>query len=371
MATRGKGGGKTRAGVHAQAQQMADTFRQKLEKAPTIAKASTKSLLPHVDSISLDDLTVEVPAAGRPSDEQIQLMLRALLREKAQRRQRKDGEEVAEGDEILIDALGYHDGKLLPFVGRADQVVIADSFFDEEGLARGCIGKKVGETAVVDAEFPKTFPDESLRGFAYKAGVVIRGAVEVTLSDAPKDEQLKSLGLGESLAEVVSKLREHAFEQAEAQQGLAAHTQALMTLFARTGAEIPLEATQEEVRNRWRKSEGALFARQSVSQEEMEKALEVWLVTPHILAAAESSLRSRVVLDTVARNAAIIATDEEVDMAITQFGAKPSEVKTAMRESMSASVRDLKTLDYIASKAKLVVVPASSEPVDGDQPASG
>lgn len=349
---------------------MADTFRQKLEKAPTIAKTKAKNLLPHVDNVSLDDLTVEVPAVQRPSDEQIQLMLRALLREKAQRRQRKDGEEVAEGDEILIDALGYHDGKILPFVGRADHLVIADSFFDEEGLGRGCIGKKVGETAVIDAEIPQNFPDASLRGFAYKAGVVIRGAVEVTPSDAPKEEQLKSLGLGDSLADVVAKLREHAFQQAEAQQGLAAHTQALMTLFARTGAEIPMEATQEEVRERWRKSEGALFARQSVSQEEMERALEVWLVTPHILAAAESSLRSRVVLDTVARNAAIVATDEEVDMAITQFGGKPSDVNTAMRESMSASVRDLKTLDYIANKAKLVVVEPPAAEEDAEQPAS-
>ena len=261
-----KGPGKSRAGVHAAAQQQADAFRRKLETAPTVSKASTKSLLPKVDAISLDNLKVEVPAAKPPSDDVVKVMLRALLREKSNRRQRAAGETIAEGDEILIDVLGYRDGKLMPFVGRQNHFVIADSYFDAEGLGQGLIGQSVGGTAVIDAELPQDFAEESLRGFAYKAAVVIRGAVEVTPAAGTADEQLKSLGLGDTLGDVVQKIRQHAFEQAQMAQEIEVHARALQILFNRTDAEIPLLATQEEVRDQWRKSEGALLARQSISQ---------------------------------------------------------------------------------------------------------
>ncbi len=349
---------ETRAGVHARHQQMATDLRRHLEDSPTMAKSSSKSLLPTVESISLDDLKVEVPGPKTPTDDQLKLMFRGLMREHGERRQRAAGEKIEEGDEILVDMLGYNDGKLMPFVGRQDLTLYADSFFDHEKLGRSLIGETVDSTAVIDAALPDDFAEESWRGFPYKAAIVIRNVIETKPPEELTPELLKRIDRGGDLKEILASLRAQAWELSQTAAEARAQGKLMDILFERTGVTIPLEAVQEEIREYWRRTEGALFARQGIEKEEMASCLESWLKTGRILKNAENKLRARLVVDAVAQANAIVATEADVTAAIAELKqamASNEALPQATIDAVSVAVRDLKTLAYINDKATVVI----------------
>ena len=82
------------------------------------ALAVTPVDLPKVRAPSIEDLEVTVPMPADLTQDDLVRRFHELKRVHAKIRERKEGEEVALGDDVQLDTLGYSDVKLIPFSAR-------------------------------------------------------------------------------------------------------------------------------------------------------------------------------------------------------------------------------------------------------------
>src|SRR5271165_3466729 len=76
--------------------------------------------LPDVKAPSLDGISVRVPKPPEVTEQDLIARLRRRVRTFAKVQNKKRGQKVALGDEVLLDALAYANGKLIPFSTQVD-----------------------------------------------------------------------------------------------------------------------------------------------------------------------------------------------------------------------------------------------------------
>lgn len=82
---------------------------------------------------------------------------------------------VEEGDTVNIDYTGYKDGVAFDRGAATDQDLTIGSGAFIPGFEDGLIGKKVGETVMLDLTFPADYPSEEMAGAEVTFEVVING----------------------------------------------------------------------------------------------------------------------------------------------------------------------------------------------------
>lgn len=293
-------------------------------------------------------LEVVVPLPAPPSAEEILERHHRKRWVAAKRRPRSPGEAVAVGDAVVMDVLGYANGKMIPFSARFEHELElwADPLLP--GFAEQVAGTRIPGEAQVKLQLPGDYPVGSLRGAEATFLVRVIGAAEVTL---PPEEP----GAMDAIAEELERERELELES-EAQELV------LDELAARVEVELPPALVDAEIRHRWLALEGLKLAERGFDAEEQEEALDGWRSDPGLRVKTERSLRVHLALQAIFA-AEHLEVDAEAREALlpelTASAGTLDEVKAALatdrraREQVEAVMRQMVALGHVMSQVQL------------------
>jgi trigger factor len=316
-----------------------------LKRSPGVLalEGDTPADLPRVEAPSLEGLSATVPTPAPVTEADVLERFEALCREHAQRRERAHGEALALGDDVLLDVLGFAQGRLLPFSVRTDWWTELAPEPLLPGFFEGLVGMQVGLSAEVALVLPADYPVEPLRGVPARFLVDVKAAREVVLPEAESPELLAALGRGGTLQEVMRRLVEELdAERVEAAQR-EARNRVLDALAERTQVALPEQLIDEEIRRRWTEAEGTALARKDFSPEELQEALDGWLRDAATRLDAERRLKVALGLRAIAEREHLAPKREEleqwVDVLAETTGTTREEVGRAMASDPSLTQR--------------------------------
>lgn len=345
-----------------------DEIKGLLNKIPAaLALDNAPVKLPEVQAPSLEGLTAEL--SPRPiTQEDLLERLAELVREQAQRRERAGEETVALGDEVLLDTIGYAQGRIIPFSVRENGWALVNPDPLLPGFFEALVGRQVGLSVDIALTLPADYPVEALRGVAARFLVDVKQARELTLPDPGSPEFIASLGRGATLPEVMRHLGEELATERMEEAEREAREQVLDVLVERARVEVPPALVDEEIRRRWVEAERPILQRKAFEPDELQQALDAWQQDPLTRADAERRLKIALVLAAIARRDQLQPQREALD-SIAELLTGPAKIPreelkrvlqsdAAARERLSHVMMQLAALDHVMSKVKLTA-PAS------------
>ncbi|MCK5341570.1 MAG: trigger factor, partial [Desulfobulbaceae bacterium] len=122
---------------------------------------------------------------------------------------------IAEGDVVLVDFQGYHDGKPMEQVLGKDQSVDVGSGRMGKEFEENLMGLKKGENASKETPFPAEFPNPVLAGKNIEFKIDVKDVKERVLADLD-DEFAKDVGKEfNTLAELKDNIKSEKLQQKE------------------------------------------------------------------------------------------------------------------------------------------------------------
>ncbi|MBU8895264.1 peptidylprolyl isomerase [Corallococcus sp. M34] len=334
--------------------------------SPVVSSASAEALkLPHVKAPSLDGLSVRVPTPEDLTEEDLLRNFHEKRRAVATTRERQAGESLELGDDVQLNIVGYCDGTLIPFSARFGMRTELAPIEALPGFCEGVAeGGKVGESMQIALVLPDDYPVESLQGKPARFLVDILGAHQVTMLPETSPEFLSKLGMGGTLDEVMSQLREEMEDALAAQLWVQAQDLVLDEVARRAPVELSPTLVDEELRRRWVHAEGQAMVAYQFDVEEQQEALRGWLTDPTTRADAERGLHIGLVLKAVTEAAKLQLTAEKLEQLIRDstepFGLTAADVHAALRETPETTRRltemgwYLLAVEHVMNQAKVV-----------------
>jgi trigger factor len=319
--------------------------------------------LPQVQAPSLEGLAVTVPAPEGFTVDEVRERFLELARPFATERARLPTEELAWGDEVLLNLAGYSEGKLIPFSVKTDVWLPLESEPLLPGLYEAIVGQVPTEGLVVDITLPDDYPVESLRGAPARFLVHIQAAREVTYPDLESPEFLQTFGRGKTIEEATQSIIDQMKEEHTQLLLLQARQQVLGEVARRTEVEIPPALVDEEIRRRWGATEGVSVAELNFSDEEQEEALNSWLQDESLRLEVELRLRIALALGAIVKRDGLTLTPAHVEKVMLNEaeaqGLTPAEVAASLKAEPEHQARieqvawHLMAVDYVMKKAKI------------------
>lgn len=308
--------------------------------------------LPPVTAPSLEGLTVALVPPAPLTEQDLVDRFDSLRRQHADRRERKPGEDVGAGDEVLLDVLGFANGRLLPFSARENwwAYVVAAPLLP--GFFEALVGAKVGQSFGIELKLPATYPVEALRGQTARFLLDVKAARELKLlaDDAP--ELLKRLGRA-TLTDVMRHLGEDLARERTAQMDRLTQERALDVLVARTQVALTSALVDEEIRRRWAETERPFLARKNFQPDELQEALEGWQTDALTRADAARRLTLGLALRAIATRDGVQpdrkATDALLDDLAGLSGVPRQELGRVVKEDAALARRLYDLAQYLAT----------------------
>jgi trigger factor len=323
--------------------------------------------LPEVQPPSLEGLTAELAPRPITQDDLLE-RLAELVREQAQRRVRAEGESVAMGDEVMLDTVGYAQGRLIPFSVRESSWALVNPDPQLPAFFESLVGRQVGLSVDIALTLPPDYPVESLRGASASFLVDVREARELTLPDPESPAFIASLGRGATLAEVLQKLADELAQERTDEAVRDAREHVLDVLVERANVEVPTALVDEEIRRRWAETERPILQRKDFDADELTQALDAWLQDPLTRADATRRLKIALVLVAIARRDQVQPQREGLEAIVGLLtgsaGLSREQVKQVLesepdvQERVANVMMQLAVIDHVMSKVKFTA-PAS------------
>lgn len=220
--------------------------------------------------------------------------------------------EIVDKDILTIDYEGYIDGE--PFEGGSakDQTLEIGSGQFIPGFEEGLIGKKKGEEVEINVKFPEDYFEESLRGKDATFKVKIK---EVKYKELPEldDEFAMDVSEFETLEEYKQSIKEELEKSLKEQENIDLENKIVEKLVEISELEIPEAMIESQI-----DSEIDNFDyRMKLQGFSLEKYLELTNMSIEQMResfreVAKKKVEAQLVLEAVAKNEKIEATDEDV-----------------------------------------------------------
>jgi trigger factor len=296
--------------------------------------------LPKVKAPSLDNLQVTVPQDSDITREELLMRFHELVRANSPTRERAPGEPVQMGDTVVLDTLGYAQGRLIPFSAKSGlEMEMAPSDL-LPGLPEGLVGTAVGGGQEVQVTLPDTYPVEHLRGVHATFLVDVVSAREVTVPDAESDAFVRKLGRGTTLEAVMESLADEIANERADDMWLEAQERVLDELVLRTEVPLTVEMVDEEIRQAWSATEARLLAQKDFAPDELQESLDGWLDDPTTRLEAERRLRIAFALRAIIERDHLQLTpdkmDEVLQEAVVPYGLSLEEARRALAHPATA-----------------------------------
>ncbi|QSQ20035.1 peptidylprolyl isomerase [Pyxidicoccus parkwayensis] len=324
---------------------------------------STEKLdIPTATAPSLDGLTVALVPPAPLTEQDLLERFDGLRRQHADRRERKPGEDVGDGDEVLLDVLGFANGRLMPFSTRENWLtyVVPDPMLP--GFFEALKGAKVGQSFGIELKLPDTYAVESLRGQTARFLLDVKAARELKLLPDDSPELLKRLKLG-SLTDVMRRLGDDLARERTEEMDRLTQERVLDVLVERTQVSLSTALVDEEIRRRWADAERPILARRSFQPDELQEALDGWLKDPLTRADAARRLTLSLALRAIAARDNVQPERKATDALIDDL----ARLSNVSRQELGKAVKDdaalarklydlalhLATVDHVMKKVKL------------------
>ncbi|MCY1016655.1 peptidylprolyl isomerase [Pyxidicoccus sp. MSG2] len=318
--------------------------------------------IPTVTAPSLEGLTVALVPPAPLTEQDVLDRFDALRRQYADRRVRKPGEDVGVGDEVLLDVLGFANGRLLPFSTREDwrTHVIADPVLP--GFFEALAGAKVGQSFGIELKLPDTWPVESLRGQTARFLLDVKAAQELKLLADDSPELLKRLRMA-SLTDVMRHLGEELARERTEEMDRLTQERVMDVLVERTQVSLSTALVNEEIRRRWAETERPILARKAFQPDELQEALEGWQRDSLTRADAVRRLTLALALRAIATRDGVQPEKKATDALINDLaglsGVSRQDLGKTVKEDAALARRlydlalHLATVDHVMKKVKL------------------
>jgi trigger factor len=316
-----------------------------------------------VKAPSLEDLRVTVPGPEELIEDDVLVRLHELALESAETRDRAPGEPIQMGDLVLLDTLGYADGRLIPFSARSEMELEMAPQAMIPGFCEALVGTPLGDGREFEVALPDDYPIESLRGVKATFLVDVLAAKEVNLPDYESEGFLQSLGRGETIDEVMASIVDELSDEQAEELWLEAQESVLDELVIRLGeVRVPPELVDEEIREQWKANELPLLQAKEFAADELQEALEGWLEDADTRVDAERRIRVSLALRAIIEAQKLQLTparlEELLGDVVQSLGMSEEDARQALADPASAGpIRDMAThlmaVEYVMSRARI------------------
>lgn len=204
----------------------------------------------------------------------------------------------------------------------------------------------VGEAGEFSVTFPDDFVDEERRGVAERLRIALDGRKVLELPELD-DTFAQSVGDFESLDALRARIREDLEQEARREADAAVRGQLVEQLLAANPFDVPASMVDQYIRS-------VVGEERELSEEEMAEARK------QLGAQAEYAVKRFLVLEEIAREKGLAATEEDIDARVEELAAKaeaePADVyarlqKSGRLERIEREVTDQKIFDVLISES--------------------
>ena len=270
-----------------------------------------------------------------------------------------DDRPVESGDITIIDFEGFVDGKAFEG-GKAEnhELTIGSNTFIP-GFEDQIIGMKLEEEKEINVKFPEEYFSPNLAG---KDAIFKVKLHEIKKKEMPEinDELAKDVSEFDTLEELKNSIREKQEEQNKSRAKYETEDEVIKAVCEEAKVDIPSGMIELELDNMARDIETRL----SYQGMKLDQYLKMMNKTMDDFRnenkeQAERSVKSRLVLEAVGKDASIEVTDEEVSNKIKEmaenYGKKEEDVKDnpELIKYVSDNLKVEKTINFLVENAKI------------------
>jgi trigger factor len=320
----------------------------------------TYDVLPRVTVGKHKDLEVEVPDAEL-TDEDISRELEAIRERNAIILDRDEEAPAVLNDVVTVNYTELSDsGEPVAGSERQDFVFTLGSFHNSYKFDDEITGMKKGETRDIEKTYPADFDDADLAGKTKKIRVTLSALKEKKLPDLDDDLAQDVDEKYKTLEDLKASVRDRLVKNLDRQIREISISRLLEKILETTPVDVPESMIRIELNGRWRNlarqfgvDAEELAGRMEASGNGPEPILEEW--RPHAIKA----LQSRLIVETLIRDLAIAASEEETERELEtiaqETGTPPEEVKKYYepentRELLTENIKERKLFDLLLSE---------------------
>ncbi len=292
-------------------------------------------------------------AKTEPSTKDVEEIVDNILNAYAEKKVAKKA--AALGDEVIIDFVGKKDGEAFPGGSAKDYHLSLGSGQFIPGFEDGIVGHSAGDKFDLELTFPKDYPEKSLAGQKTVFEVLVKQVNEVIKPKAD-DELAKKCGNFKTMADLKADIKKN-LEAQNRHQAIERYRDDLVKeLVEKSKVSAPEILVQDQLRF-IKEDVVRNAASQGMSFEDYLKRAgqtpDEWEKTARAL--AEDRVKASLVLQILAREQKIEATDEEVELKIAELKDVYQKSKEALANLKKPEVqKDIrnrlvidKTLDFL------------------------
>lgn len=330
-----------------------------IEKGKAFIYEATVALKPEVTLGEYKGVEVK-KAEAVVTDEDVENELTAARKKNGRLIDVEDGA-IEDGDNTIIDFIGYIDDKTFDGGAGTDYPLVIGSHSFIEGFEDQLIGKKKGETCDVNVTFPAEYHADELAGKPAKFVVTIK---EVKRNELPElnDEFASEVSDFDTLDEYKADIRKKLQEKKEQDAKVENENNVIEKVVENAQMELPQPMVDTQAREMVEN-----YARRLQSQGlNINDYMKYTGMTPEKLMEqmrpeAEKRIKTRLVLEKVVEVENVEVSDEKLDEQINEIAAsyklEGAKLKEMMGEREKEQIReDLKVqaaIDLLVEQAKL------------------
>ena len=317
--------------------------------------------------IELPDL--EALSGSRPSvdvgDDAILTELDSLRERQVQWIEEPEDVSAEDGHQLTIDFVGSIDG--VAFEGGSAEGVDLELGSGRmiPGFEAQLVGAKSGDERDLEVAFPDEYGNQELAG---KAAVFAAKVTAIKRRELPEldDDFAKDIGDFETLDDVRDKIREKLQVQLQQSSDEQLHRSLLDDLVTRTSFEVPPTMVERQL-----ESQIQQFERQLQGQvPEADLRARISQMREEGWDEARRRVREALLLESVAKQAELEASEEEIDARLDEMaagqGVDPKKMRDmakaqGWRHAIGAEVVDRKALAHLVEQAEISEVEASED----------
>ncbi|AXB76157.1 trigger factor [Novosphingobium sp. P6W] len=331
---------------------------------------------PALDGLKLDKLTVPV------ADEAVTEAVERIATQQ-QRFETKDGE-AADGDQVICDFTGKHDGVEFDGGKAEKQPIVIGSGRLIPGFEEQLVGMKAGDDRVITVTFPEDYPAENLAGKEVTFDILAH-EIKAPAESKIDDDFAKELGL-ESLEQLTGLLRGQLEQETAGLTRTAMKRSLLDQLAAGHDFDVPPTMVEAEFSQIWQQ-----LIQEAQSEEDPAAALEeIEAEKDDYRKIAERRVRLGLLLSEIGQANGVEVTAQEMQMLVGQAAQqyRPEDRQRffeyvqqdpMMAAQLRAPLYEDKVVDFLIEKADVTEREVTREELqaaieadtDGETPAEG
>ena len=319
---------------------------------------------PEIEMPELEALSGSRPAVD-VAEEAILTELESLRERQVQWVEESEEAVAEDGHQVTIDFVGTIDG--VAFEGGSAEGIDLELGSGRmiPGFEEQLVGAKSGDERDLEVDFPEDYGNDELAG---KAAVFASKVTAIKRRELPEldDDFAKDIGEFETLDEVRDKIRENLQVQLQQSSDEKLHRSLLDDLVTRTSFEVPPTMVERQLESQIQQFEQQLKGRLP----EPDLRARIAQMREEGWDEARRRVQEALLLETVAKQAELEATDEEIDARLDEMAAGQGVDSKMMhdmaeaqgwRHAVGSEVVDRKALEHLVERAKITEIEASED----------